>query len=44
MIYSNVKEPVEHQQYVFDTLWNKSIPSDQPSYNETIHDPVQSKS
>ena len=27
MIYSNVRELVEHQQYVFDTLWNKSIPS-----------------
>jgi two-component system sensor histidine kinase VicK len=51
MIYSNVRELVEHQQYVFDTLWNKSIPSEekikaiedgiQPSYIETIHDPVQ---
>ncbi|MGA9151809.1 MAG: hypothetical protein WBZ36_14620 [Candidatus Nitrosopolaris sp.] len=29
MIYSNVRELVEHQQYVFDTLWNKSIPSDE---------------
>ena len=27
MIYSNVRELVEHQQYVFDTLWNKSMPS-----------------
>jgi len=26
MIYSNVRELVEHQQYIFDTLWNKSIP------------------
>ena len=25
IIYSNVKDLVEHQQYVFDTLWNKSI-------------------
>jgi DNA polymerase elongation subunit (family B) len=51
MIYSNVRELVEHQQYVFDTLWNKSIPSQekikeiedgiQPSYIETIRDPVQ---
>jgi len=51
MIYSNVRELVEHQQYVFDTLWNKSIPSEEkikeiedgipPSYIETIHDPVQ---
>jgi two-component system, OmpR family, sensor histidine kinase VicK len=29
MIYSNLKEIVEHQQYVFDTLWNKAIPSEQ---------------
>ena len=26
IIYSNLAELVEHQQYVFDTLWNKSIP------------------
>lgn len=26
IIYSNVKEIVEHQQYIFDTLWNKAIP------------------
>jgi len=25
IIYSSVKEIVEHQQYVFETLWNKSI-------------------
>jgi two-component system, OmpR family, sensor histidine kinase VicK len=25
LIYSNIKEVIEHQQYVFDTLWNKSI-------------------
>jgi len=51
MIYTNVRELVEHQQYVFDTLWNKSIPSEekfkavedgiQPSDIETIRDPVQ---
>ncbi|MFZ0222107.1 MAG: hypothetical protein WAM42_10515 [Candidatus Nitrosopolaris sp.] len=51
MIYSNVRELVEHQQYVFDTLWNKSISSEekikeieegiQPSYIETIRDPLQ---
>ncbi|MGB6675027.1 MAG: histidine kinase dimerization/phospho-acceptor domain-containing protein, partial [Candidatus Nitrosopolaris sp.] len=29
IIYSNVKEIVEHQQYVFETLWNKAIPADQ---------------
>ena len=27
IIYSNVKEIVEHQQYIFDTLWNKAIPA-----------------
>jgi len=29
MIYSNVKEIVNHQQYLFDTLWNKAIPAEQ---------------
>jgi two-component system sensor histidine kinase VicK len=29
MIYSNIKEMVEHQQYIFDTLWNKAIPAEQ---------------
>jgi hypothetical protein len=48
MIYSNVRELVEHQQYVFDTLWNKSIPSQerikaiqdgiQPHFIEIIRD------
>jgi two-component system, OmpR family, sensor histidine kinase VicK len=27
IIYSNVKEIIEHQQYIFDTLWNKGIPA-----------------
>ena len=27
LIYSNVKEIGEQQQYVFNTLWNKAIPS-----------------
>ena len=27
IIYSNLKEIVEHQHYVFDTLWNKAIPA-----------------
>jgi signal transduction histidine kinase len=27
LIYSDVKEIVEQQQFVFDTLWNKAIPS-----------------
>jgi two-component system, OmpR family, sensor histidine kinase VicK len=48
MIYSNVRELVEHQQYLFDTLWNKSMPSDekikaiedgiQPQFIEIIRD------
>jgi two-component system, OmpR family, sensor histidine kinase VicK len=29
LIYSNVKEIGEQQQYVFNTLWNKAIPSDE---------------
>ena len=28
LIYSNVREIVEQQQFVFDTLWNKAIPSE----------------
>jgi two-component system sensor histidine kinase VicK len=28
-IYSNQNEFVEHQHYVFDTLWNKSIPAEE---------------
>jgi two-component system, OmpR family, sensor histidine kinase VicK len=28
LIYSNVKEIVEQQQFVFDTLWNMAIPSE----------------
>jgi two-component system, OmpR family, sensor histidine kinase VicK len=29
VIYSNMKELVAHQQYVFDTLWNKSISAEE---------------
>ena len=29
LIFSNVPEIVEQQQFVFDTLWDKAIPSDQ---------------
>jgi two-component system sensor histidine kinase VicK len=25
IIYSNIKEVIEHQQYVFDTLWMKAV-------------------
>jgi two-component system, OmpR family, sensor histidine kinase VicK len=28
IVYSNIKEVIEHQQYVFDALWNKSIAAD----------------
>ncbi len=51
MIYSNVRELVEHQQYVLDTLWNKSISSEEkmkeiedgiePHDIEIIRDPHQ---
>jgi signal transduction histidine kinase len=27
IIFSNVREIIEHQQYIFDTLWNKAIPA-----------------
>src|SRR5918912_913220 len=29
IIYSNVKEIIEHQRYVFDTLWTRAIPAEQ---------------
>jgi two-component system, OmpR family, sensor histidine kinase VicK len=29
VIYSNIKDLVEQQKYVFESLWNKAIPSDQ---------------
>src|SRR5215469_1288327 len=29
MIYSNVKEIVEHQQYIFDSFWSKAITAEQ---------------
>jgi len=29
IIYSNVKEIVEHQKYVFDTLWAGAVPAEQ---------------
>jgi two-component system sensor histidine kinase VicK len=28
IVYSNMKQIVEEQQYIFDTLWNKSIPAE----------------
>jgi signal transduction histidine kinase len=29
IIYSNVKEIIEHQKYVFETLWSRTIPAEQ---------------
>jgi signal transduction histidine kinase len=29
IIYSNVKELIEHQRYVFETLWSKTTPAEQ---------------
>ena len=28
IIYSNVKELIEHQKYIFETLWSKTIPAE----------------
>jgi signal transduction histidine kinase len=48
IIHSNMKEIVDEQQYIFDTLWNKSIPADdkikeielgiEPEYFRVIND------
>jgi len=48
IIHSNMKEIVEEQQYIFDTLWNKSIPAQykikeieheiEPEYFRVIND------
>ena len=48
IIFWNVKETVKHQQYVFETLWNKAFPAQQkinqiekgevPEVIEIIHD------
>ena len=29
VIYSNVKDIVEHQQYIFESFWNRATPADQ---------------
>ena len=49
--YSNVKEIVEQQQFIFDTLWRKAIPAEQkireieegikPGVIETIQNPFE---
>ncbi|MDP9290464.1 MAG: hypothetical protein M3P08_20025 [Thermoproteota archaeon] len=40
-VYSNVKEDIQQQQYVFDILWNKATPAEQ-RFKEieegTVHD------
>jgi signal transduction histidine kinase len=51
IVYSNLKEIVEQQQYFFDTLWNKAVPAKDRIYElehgveapfiETIRDPVE---
>jgi two-component system, OmpR family, sensor histidine kinase VicK len=51
VIYSNAKEIVEQQQYVFDTFWSKAISAEQkireieegiePEVIETIRDPIE---
>ena len=48
IVYSNMKEVVEEQQYIFDTLWNKSISAEEkikeieqgvePEYFRVIND------
>jgi two-component system, OmpR family, sensor histidine kinase VicK len=54
IIYSNVKEIGEQQQYVFNTLWNKAIPSEEkikeieegiiPEFTEIIQTPDEIQS
>src|SRR5688572_27745625 len=54
LIYSNVKEIGEQQQYVFDTLWNKAISSEEkikeieegilPEFTEIIHNHEEAQS
>ena len=53
IVYSNLKEIVEQQQYFFDTLWSKAIPAKDKIYElehgiespfiETIRDPVETQ-
>jgi two-component system, OmpR family, sensor histidine kinase VicK len=53
LIYSNVKEVAEQQQYIFDTLWSRAIPSEQkireieygiaPEVTEIIHSPEEAE-
>ncbi len=51
VIYSNVKEVIEHGQYIFDTLWSTAIPAEHkireieegvvPETIESIRDPTK---
>jgi hypothetical protein len=51
IIYSNVKEIVRHEQYVFDTFWNKAIPAEEkireieegvlPNFIEILRNPFE---
>ena len=53
LIYSDVKEVVEQQQYVFDSFWNRAIPSEQkireldygimPEVTEVIQSPEEAE-
>lgn len=53
VIYSNVKEVLEQQQYVFDSFWNRSMPAEQkikeieegvsPDVIEVIHNSSRAK-
>jgi two-component system, OmpR family, sensor histidine kinase VicK len=36
IIYSSVREIVEHQQYVFETLWNKSMSAEKRMKEELM--------
>jgi two-component system sensor histidine kinase VicK len=53
IIYSNVKEIIEHQKYVFDSFWNRAIPAEHrireieegtiPNIIEIIQDPARTQ-
>jgi two-component system sensor histidine kinase VicK len=53
LVYSNVKEVVEQQQYIFDTLWSRAIPSEEkikeieygimPEVTEVIQSPEEAE-
>jgi two-component system sensor histidine kinase VicK len=53
IIYSNVKEIIEHQKYVFDSFWNRAIPAEHrireieegiiPNIIEIIQDPARAQ-